>query len=161
MNVATAFAAQWLVVVPALLVVTAIVVRRNWKWDLIEAFVAGLAAVALVKIAGTFFVEPRPFVAEHVQPLVAHAADNAFPSDHLAACGLAFMYLLVRSRAMAAAVLLLAGAIAYARVAAHLHWPLDVAVGFVLGMLAALLARFSVQRLAGKASEGPASHRRP
>lgn len=158
MKVATAFAAQWLLIVPALLVLTAIVLRRNWKWDLIEAFVAGLATIALVKIAGSFFVEPRPFVAEHVQPLVAHAADSAFPSDHLAACGLAFMYLFTRSRAMAAAVLLLAAAIAYARVAARLHWPLDVAVGFVLGMLAALFARVSVQRLAGKASDGPAPY---
>lgn len=122
--------------------------RRNWKHDLFEAGFAGIATIALVKIAGSLFVEPRPFIVEHLQPLVAHSADNAFPSDHLAACGLAFAYLFPRSKIMAGIVLLSAGVIAYARVAAHLHWPLDVLVGFLLGMLAAALTGLSAQRLA-------------
>jgi undecaprenyl-diphosphatase len=152
MTGAIAFAAQWLIIVPALLVAAVILVRRSWKRDLVEAFLAGAGTIALVKIAGTLFVEPRPFVVEHLHPLVAHAPDNAFPSDHLAACGLACAYLFVRSRVLAAAALLTAGAIAYARVAAHLHWPPDVAVGFLLGTLAAAFARSATQKITRQAA---------
>lgn len=141
------FTAQWLIIVPALLVLAAVLVRRKWTSDLIEALFAGIATIALVKLAGSVFLEPRPFVVERLHPLLAHAPDNAFPSDHLAACGLAFAYLWPRSKYSASAVLLLAGLIAYARVAAHLHWPLDVVAGFLLGALAAALAHVLLPRL--------------
>lgn len=141
------FTAQWLLVVPALLVVAAILVRRHWKRDILEAAAAGIATIVLVKIAASAFVERRPFVVEHVRPLVAHPPDNSFPSDHLAACGLAFAYLFVRSRPMALLALLCAAIIAWARVAARLHWPLDVTAGFVIGALAAGLTWVCAQRL--------------
>ncbi len=134
-----AFAAQWLVVVPALLVIAAIAIRRTWKRDLVEALLGGLGTIALVKIAGSLFTEPRPFVVEHLRPLVAHPPDNAFPSDHLAACGLAFAYVWPRSRGMAVLTLLLSAAIGYARVAARLHWPGDIVAGFLLGILGFVL----------------------
>ena len=145
-----AFAAQWLLLVPVFLTIAVVIARRKWKRDLPEALCAGLATIAFVKIAGILFVERRPFVLEHLQPLVSHAPDNAFPSDHLAACGLAFAYVFPRSKPAAIAILLAAAAIAYARVAARLHWPGDVAAGFLLGSLAALLVRYCIERLAAR-----------
>ena len=145
-----AFIAQWLIVVPALLVLAAIVMRRVWKSDLLEAVIAGIATIVVVKIAGSLYVERRPFLVEHVQPLVPHAPDNAFPSDHLAACGLAFAYLWPRSKPLAIATLACAGAIAYARVVAHLHWPLDVTAGFVLGAAATLVMGAFMRRFAAR-----------
>lgn len=150
MKTVIAFAAQWLLLVPVFLTIAVVIARRKWKRDLIEALFAGLATIAFVKIAATLFVERRPFVLEHVQPLVPHASDNAFPSDHLAACGLAFAYVFPRSKAAAIAILAAAAAIAYARVAARLHWPVDVAAGFVLGSLAALLGRYCLERLVAR-----------
>jgi undecaprenyl-diphosphatase len=140
---AISFVAQWLLIVPAGLVAVVILARRQWKRDLLDAVFGGLATIALVKLAGASFAEARPFVVEHVQPLVAHAPDNAFPSDHLAACGLAFAYLLPRSRIAAIATLVFAGAIGYARVAARLHWPDDVVVGFVLGVAGFVLGFYA------------------
>ncbi len=136
-NLAIAFAAQWLLLVPVAFVAIVIISRRRWKRDAIEAIAASIGTIALVKLAAAFVHEARPFVVEHVAPLVAHPPDNAFPSDHLAACGLAFAYLLPRSKALAFATLVIAAAIGYARVAANLHWPLDVAAGFVLGAFGA------------------------
>ncbi|MBI2463232.1 MAG: phosphatase PAP2 family protein [Candidatus Spechtbacteria bacterium] len=34
------------------------------------------------KILGFFFYYPRPFVTDGFTPLIAHVADNGFPSDH-------------------------------------------------------------------------------
>ena len=140
-NLLVSFAAQWLIIVPAVLVLGVIVARRRWKADIFEAAASGALAIVLVKIAAAVVHEKRPFVLEHVHPLVAHAADNSFPSDHLTACGIAFAYLWPRSRPMALAALVFAAAIACARVLAHLHWPIDVASGFALGALATIAVR--------------------
>src|SRR4051812_3411940 len=40
------------------------------------AFIAG-------KIVGLFYYDPLPFVVGHFTPLIEHAADNGFPSDHM------------------------------------------------------------------------------
>ncbi len=34
------------------------------------------------RIAQVFIADPRPFVVGHFAPLIPHAADNGFPSDH-------------------------------------------------------------------------------
>src|SRR6266550_4734024 len=34
-------------------------------------------------IASKLYYDPRPFVAGHFVPLIAHSADNGFPSDHM------------------------------------------------------------------------------
>lgn len=36
----------------------------------------------VAKISSLFFYNPRPFVSDGIVPLLAHAADNGFPSDH-------------------------------------------------------------------------------
>lgn len=36
----------------------------------------------IARIASYFILIPRPFVIENIQPLIAHVADNGFPSDH-------------------------------------------------------------------------------
>lgn len=136
-----AIVAQWFLLIPAIIVAVLIYVRAQWRRDIIEAAAAGVLTIGFVKLAGALRFESRPFIVEHVRPLVAHAPDNAFPSDHLAACGLAFAYLWPRSRPLAAITLLVAAAIGAARVAAKLHWPIDIATGFILGGLATIIAR--------------------
>ncbi len=36
----------------------------------------------LAKLSSLFFYDPRPFVQGNFTPLIPHAADNGFPSDH-------------------------------------------------------------------------------
>ncbi len=132
--------ALYLIAFPALLVAVAIVRRRAWWGDIRAAALGGAFTVALVKIAGALYFHERPFVVQHVAPLIAHAPDNAFPSDHLAACGLAVAFLIGRDRRLAALAALCAAAIGYARVAAALHWPIDIASGFALGAAAMFAA---------------------
>jgi undecaprenyl-diphosphatase len=53
-----------------------------------EVILWGIAAVALALILnvafGAIIVEPRPFITQHIQRLIPHAADDSFPSDHAA-----------------------------------------------------------------------------
>lgn len=37
---------------------------------------------AVAKLAGLFYYDPRPFVSGNFTPLIPHADDNGFPSDH-------------------------------------------------------------------------------
>jgi undecaprenyl-diphosphatase len=134
-------AAQWLIVLPLALVLWVIVRRRRWRADFLEAAVGGLLTIGLVKLAGMAYFHARPFVVYHVRPIVPHAPDNAFPSDHLAACGLAFRYLWARQRTVAVVTLICAAAIGAARVLTLLHWPVDIAAGFLAGAIACTLAQ--------------------
>ena len=93
--------ANYAIFIPAASVAVVVMLRRLWRRDLIEAAVSGVLTIALVELGARLYAHPRPFVVFHAVPLVAHAADNAFPSDHLAAIGLAAGYLWTRSRALA------------------------------------------------------------
>ena len=111
------------------------------KWTLATAgLVGGLAGLGLIALAGGLYYDPRPFVVQHIHPLFAHAADNGFPSDHAALTMFLAVCVLFCSRPwgiVLAANALLVGA---ARVLAHVHSPLDIAVGYVIGAVAAALA---------------------
>lgn len=133
---AVALIAQYLIVVPIALTVWAIISRRRFQFDISEAVMAGILTVVLVKIGGAAYLHARPFVVLHHPPAVPHAPDNAFPSDHLAACGLAVSYLWNRNRIFAMVTLACAVLIGAARVLTLLHWPLDVAAGFAFGIVA-------------------------
>jgi len=80
---------------------------------------------------------------------LAHAANASFPSDHAAAlAAISFALLACRSsRGAGGALLLLALAVGWARIAVGVHFPLDVAGGIALAWLAAMTVR--VMRLSG------------
>lgn len=138
--------ANYAIFIPVASVAVVVMLRRLWRLDLIEAAVSGALTIALVKLGAALYAHPRPFVVFHAVPLVAHAADNAFPSDHLAAIGLAAGYLWTRSRALAVLALAVALAVGWARVLALLHWPIDVACGFLFGLAAAAIGHWIVRR---------------
>ncbi len=149
--------AMWGIVLPLLFVLIVTVRRGKWRLDISQGALGGLATILIVKIAAAFFYERRPFLVEHLHPLVAHAADNAFPSDHLAACGLAVGYLWPRSRTLALLATVVALAIAIARVLARLHYPQDVIAGFAFGLVGAFLGAWAARSLPFIRSGAPRS----
>ena len=107
---------------------------------------AGLLAVALAALAGqavnlglgALWFEPRPFMAGIGHTLLAHAADNGFPSDHstlMFALGTGLI-LTGAARAAGAAVCVLGLAVAWARVYLGVHFPIDVLTGLPVGAAA-------------------------
>ncbi|MBW4029757.1 MAG: phosphatase PAP2 family protein [Acidobacteria bacterium] len=98
--------------------------------------VGGLLALALARIGGHLYYNPRPFVTDHVKPLFAHAADNGFPSDHALLASFLGFTLLRYSRNLGGILLVNAVLIGAARVAAHVHHPLDILGSFVFSAIA-------------------------
>ena len=103
-----------------------------------RACVAALAGAALALVAssaiGSVWDRPRPFVVGHFVPLIAHAADASFPSDHLAVLGAIAVGLWFGSRRLAVVTVFAALVVAFARVYVGVHYVSDVAGGFVLGV---------------------------
>jgi undecaprenyl-diphosphatase len=104
-------------------------------------------AVVGIEIGAHLWTDPRPFVVDGRAPLIAHAADNGFPSDHTTFAAAIAAALLPWRRRLAAGLLLLAAAVGAARVAAHVHHVPDIAGGFLIGTVAAVLAILVVKAL--------------
>ena len=108
---------------------------------LVRLIAGGLLALALATLAGHLYYDPRPFVTEHVTPLFAHAADNGFPSDHALLTSFLGFSVLAYSKKVGALLLALAIAVGSARVAAHVHAPVDIVGSFVISAFAAVVVQ--------------------
>jgi undecaprenyl-diphosphatase len=107
----------------------------------IQAIVGVALCVLFIYLAGVLHTDPRPFVQDpSLHPLFAHGRDNGFPSDHAVAAGLIATLVVLRHRVTGIVLWLCAAAIAWARVAAHVHHVQDVVAGVLLGALGGALA---------------------
>lgn len=123
-----------------------------------EAAVGLVLALLFLYVAKSVHHDPRPFVQNpHIRPLFAHGRDDGFPSDHSLAAGLIATLVWLRHRLLGLAFIAGAAAIAWARVAAHVHHLQDVAAGLLLGALAAVLAALLVAPLLAKFGRGTQS----
>lgn len=142
----TVFFANYLIfvdVVAAVVVIAGLLFRRPrflaFRWATTAAVVLVLSYV-FAQIGGLLYNDPRPFVVEHFQPLLSHAADNGFPSDHaLLAAALVALVALV-DIPLALPFALLAIIIDWARVSAGIHHLIDVVGSSVIVALASLIA---------------------
>ena len=133
------FAAKYLFAIVAVLAIYA------W-WQLpkelrlrvaIQAILGLSFAAVLVKVAGALVPEARPFVANHFVPLVAQNPDNSFPSDHTTFTMLAAFTILPFARRWGWALASLALIVGLGRIAAGVHWPLDIVGGTVVAAVSA------------------------
>jgi undecaprenyl-diphosphatase len=106
---------------------------------IVATVLAGIFALVLSRIASTLYYDPRPFVSQHVKPLIDHAADNGFPSDHalftMTLTAVTYFY----SRKLAGLMLIGTILVGVARVLAHVHSPIDIAFGWLIGCVGAAL----------------------
>jgi undecaprenyl-diphosphatase len=135
-----------------LLFIIAIAVAAYWllspragkvEFALVVAVALPLA-YALARLAGLFFSHEQPFSALHYEPLIPHAVDNSFPSDHSALAGALAGVASLYNRALGVLMWILAVAVAVGRVLSGLHYPVDAVAGLVLGGLCAAAAYWCV-----------------
>lgn len=156
MDTLISWVAQYLlwVMVAAFAAVWLLLESRRGKIVLGTQAVLGLAlALVLMYIAKSVHHDPRPFVRDPgVKPLFGHSRDDGFPSDHSVAASLIAVLVLARHRI--AGLVLAAGAvaIAWARVAAHVHHLQDVVAGLAIGSVAAAIAIVAVPPLVDRLS---------
>ena len=137
------FAAKYLIVVPVLFVVTEALryAPDERRCLLRRGLIAAALAVVFAKAGGALYFEPRPFVAHHFTPLIPHAPDNAFPSDHtLLAFTCGFLLIPFASPFVSVFTLMIAAFIASARIDSGLHSPLDIGASIVMALASNLIA---------------------
>ena len=136
------FAADDLIYFSVLVVAWLVVGHRSIRMPLV-VMVSAAIAVGVAAMIGLFYFVPRPFVAEHFTPLVHHAADASFPSDHLAVLGAVCGSTWFAARRLSFATGVVSTAVAIARVYAGLHWVTDVVAGFGLGLAYGVLVWYA------------------
>ena len=120
---------------------------------LILAITSGVLAIVLSRLAGHIIYDTRPFVVGHFTPLIPHASDNGFPSDHtLLTSWLAFSVLMYSKR-LGGLLLLIALIVGSARVAAGVHHPLDILGSFVISAVAVGLSALALKLLKQRAKQ--------
>ncbi|MHB1209806.1 MAG: phosphatase PAP2 family protein [Acidimicrobiales bacterium] len=111
--------------------------KFSLAWKLVGG---GILALAMARVGAHFYYDTRPFVAHHIKPLFPHAADNGFPSDHALLASFLGFSMIAYSRRVATALLANAVLVGWARVAAHVHSPIDIIGSFVFaGVSVALI----------------------
>ena len=132
------FAAKYLIVLPVL-ILGGYFLMKPWqeqKHMMLFAIPAALLAYVLALIAGHIYFDPRPFVVGHFTPLVPHAADNGFPSDHtLLASALAAIGMYWNKR-LGLGLWIIAAVIAVARVYVGVHHTIDVVASMLIALAA-------------------------
>ena len=128
--------AKYLIAVSAVLLVWCIYATRGDKRKklLILAAVSLPLTYAVGYIAGHIFYNARPFVVGHFLPLIEHAPDNGFPSDHMLLAAALAMVGYFLSRRLGGILWILAILIGISRIAAGVHHTLDIVGSSVIAM---------------------------
>lgn len=142
------FAAKYLIALPVLVFLAyCLFLRGKVLTQLVWLSALSLpVAYVLGRLAGLLYNDPRPFVADNFTPLIKHAADNGFPSDHtLFAATIAMIVLYVDKRA-GALLWLVAIIIGVARVFAGVHHVLDIVASMLIAAAAVLICQSLIIR---------------
>jgi undecaprenyl-diphosphatase len=111
-------------------------VKRYWKM-VAEAFIAAVfTRFILAEAIRAVWFRPRPFVSQHLVPLISQSsAEASFPSGHasfyFSLSTIVFHY----NRKIGIFFYVASFLIVISRVFVGVHWPLDILVGAVLGIL--------------------------
>ena len=93
----------------------------------------------VAKITGIFYYDARPFVVGNFIPLIPHAPDNGFPSDHTLLTSALAAIVTRFNRRTGAVLWLVALLVGASRVAAGIHHPIDI-IGAMAISLAVVVA---------------------
>lgn len=97
-------------------------------------------SILLIKIIHLFYFEPRPFITYNFMPLVKAANDASFPSRHATITAvIAFSYTYFKSK-WALFFLFAMVWVGLSRIYVGVHYPLDIAGGFVTGIVSLVIS---------------------
>ena len=138
------FCAKYLVAVPVLALLAYFflgVKRRRHRlvWLTVISFPL---AYLIARILGHLFYSARPFVVGNFVPLIAHAADNGFPSDHTLIAATIAMVVLYFNRRWGVTLWIVAALIGIARVLAGVHHTSDIIGSMLIAIVSVIAAHY-------------------
>ena len=104
--------------------------------DFSALFVALIAGFVIARIAGLFYSHLQPFVKTGLDPIIYHTPDNSFPSDHAVLAFVLATALFVKNKRLGTAAYIFAIGVLFGRVLGGIHYPIDVTVGAIIGIIA-------------------------
>jgi undecaprenyl-diphosphatase len=93
-----------------------------------------ISRFAITELIRFFYKRPRPFEVLEVNQLIEHSAGRSFPSGHAAFFFALATGIYLFNKKTGVWFLVAAGLIAFSRVYAGIHYPLDVVVGAGIGI---------------------------
>lgn len=140
--------AQYLfLAVPLLALGGTLFAKRVTRLNIIKLAVVALAAALCVDLLLEWLVYvPRPFVVEHVTPLFPHVADSSFPSSHTLLTMTIAAVMFAFKRWLGLLLTLVALLVGFARVLAHVHYPLDIIGSAIIAVTITYLAWLALRR---------------
>lgn len=147
MNTIVIFFAVYVVWIIALIVASYVLWRlpKGERLTFLSMIICSvIIGFILVKLASSLHYSPRPFVLSGQLPLVPHAPDNGFPSEHMFVSTLMALLLYRYARTLAYFLLCLAILVGLARVQADVHHLQDVLGSLALATLTVIFANIIV-----------------
>ena len=95
--------------------------------------------LAIHKLIGLFYVEPRPFVSHTVNLLLAHSADPSFPSTHAMGMSAIALSLFAVYKRLGSILIILTLLTGFAKIFVGHHYPIDIIGGFIITYILFLL----------------------
>ena len=106
---------------------------RRKEFMFLSIFTLPLSYI-LSRIASSLYYNPRPFVSEHITPLIHHIADNGFPSDHALLTGTLAAIVTVFDKRIGTLLWILAIMVGGARVLAGVHHTTDIIGSYIIAI---------------------------
>lgn len=142
MTFVTIFGAKYLYLIIAVIALGTVVYTKSIsKRSIVKLSVLAFPlSFIIARIASYFIFIPRPFVTEHIQPLITHAADNGFPSDHTLLSMTIASVLFVYNKKVGILLAILAILVGISRVAASVHHPIDIMGSILIAIFSTHIA---------------------
>jgi len=99
------------------------------------------------KIASHLYYNPRPFVAEHFQPLIYHKANNGFPSHHMLLVSFISAIVFIFDRRFSLILWVLAFFVGISRVYVGVHHSVDILGSFLITVISITSGYFLLRYL--------------
>lgn len=154
LNTLVIFAAQYLLFVIILIAVVfwAILPKAKKVSFVVYGTLATIITYLLSRLASMAFYNPRPFVVSKTIPLIQHAADNGFPSDHTLLSALVAFVVFRYSKLWGSILLVLTLFVGGSRIIAKVHSPLDIIGAIAIAGVGCLLSIPLERWISGKVS---------
>ncbi len=137
MNLFFIFCAQYLFALPLVILGIYFFMQPRAAWRRMATFAVPTALlVYVVGVAGgLLYYDPRPFVVGHFKPLVPHAPDNGFPSDHALLVSAIAMIGTLWNKKLGVVLWILAVFVSVARVYVGVHHTIDVVGSMIISII--------------------------
>lgn len=121
--------------------------KENKKKMFLIGSVSGVLSIVIAKVLSHFINNPRPFVVNHVLPLISHAPDNGFPSDHTLLTMWVAAVVFIFNKKLGIALMVISAVVGIARVLALVHHPIDIIGSMIIAIIAVIISKFAVTKM--------------